>query len=220
MKKIPALIIIIFILTACDAWTVSPQPFPVWTPIPSRTPNIVTATPIILSPIPVGTVIPGITVISPTTPTNTEIPLPTPTFTPVPPTETLTSVPVQSVIVDILGCNTSIDISHGMGEVTNAYVTVKNTGTVALPNMCALLRAVDEGREHPDKKVCVTNLPVQNQVTLKLTVDSAYKQDTIIQVDVSSGDVLLLRVDKSSCTDIDLFGGAPSDTGVIKPIQP
>ena len=126
---------------------------------------------------------------------------------------------VQSVAVDILGCNTSLDITHGMGEVTNAYVTVKNTGTVDLPNTCALLRAIDEDREHPDKKVCVANLPVQNQVTLKLTVDSAYKQDTIIQVDASSNEVLLLRVDKPSCTDIGLFGGAPSDVGVIKPIE-
>ena len=106
-----------------------------------------------------------------------------------------------------------------MGEVTNAYVTVKNTGMVDLPNTCALLRAIDEDREHPDKTKCVTNLPVQNQVTLKLTVDSAYKQDTIIQVDASSDGVLLLRVDKPSCTDIGLFGGAPSDLGVVKPIE-
>jgi len=106
-----------------------------------------------------------------------------------------------------------------MGEVTNAYVTVKNTGTVDLPNTCALLRAIDEGREHPNKKMCVANLPLQNQVTLKLTVDSTYKQNTVIQVDTSSNDVLLLRVDKPSCTDIGLFGGAPSDVGVIKPIQ-
>lgn len=106
-----------------------------------------------------------------------------------------------------------------MGEVTNAYVTVKNTGTVDLPNTCALLRAIDEGREHPNKKMCVANLPLQNQVTLKLTVDSTYKQNTVIQVDTSSNDVLLLRADKPSCTDIGLFGGAPSDVGVIKPIQ-
>ena len=122
--------------------------------------------------------------------------------------------------VDILGCNTSIDITHGLGEVTNAYVTVKNTGTVDLPNTCSLLRAIDEGREHPDKKVCVANLPVQNQVTFKLTVDSAYKQDTVIQVDTSSNEAILLRLDRPSCTDIGLFGGAPSDIGVIKPIQP
>jgi hypothetical protein len=136
------------------------------------------------------------------------------------PTPTVTLTPFQAVDVKILGCNTSIDITHGMGEVTNAYVTIKNTGNADLPNTCALLRAIDEGREHPDKKRCVDNLPVGNQVTQKLTVDSTYQQSTIIQVDILSNDALLQRVDKQSCTDISLSGGAPSDAGVIKPITP
>jgi len=105
-----------------------------------------------------------------------------------------------------------------MGEVTNAYVKIKNIGTVDLPNMCALLRAIDEGREHPDKKVCASNLPVNNQVALKLTVDSTYKKDTIIQVDVTSNESILLRVDKQSCRDISLFGGVPADIGMVKPV--
>jgi hypothetical protein len=224
MRKISILFVLIFFLGACDAYGVSPQPFPVWTVIPSRMPNIVTATPIILLPPFTGTAAaPGITEIVPVTPTNTELPSPTATSTLIPPTETPTSTStataVQSVAVDILGCDTSIDITHGMGEVTNSYVTVKNTGTVDLPNTCALLRAIDEGREHPDKQVCVTNLPAQYQVTLKLTVDSTYKENTVIQVDTTSNDVILLRVDKPSCTDIGLFGGAPTDLGVIKPIE-
>jgi hypothetical protein len=217
MKKIYTQLILVFFLGACDTIGTSPQPFPVWTVIPSRTPNIVTATPII------QTAIPGVTQIMPVTLTNTEIPSPTPTSTPVPPTETATPVPTftaaPSVAVDILGCNTSIDITHGMGEVTNAYVTVKNTGAIDLPNTCALLRAIDEDREHPDKQVCVANLPAQYQVTLKLTVDSEYQQNTVIQVDTTSNDVILLRVDKPSCTDIGLFGGTPSDVGVVKPTQ-
>lgn len=219
MKKIFAVFICILLLTGCDAWSVAPQPFPVWTPIPSRTPGIITATPIILSPTPGGIVAPSSTFTPASIPTNTETPSPIATLTPVTPSETPSPIPVQSVSVKILGCNTSVDISHGMGEVTNAYVMVKNTGNVDLPNTCSLLRALDEGREHPDKKVCVTNLPVQNQVTLKLTVDSEYQQNTIIQVDTSSNEVLLLRVDKQSCTDIGLFGGEPADLGVIKPTQ-
>jgi len=211
MKKIPALLILIFLLAACDVWNANPQPFPVWTAIPSRTPGIITVTPLILSP--------SVIVITPVTPINTEVPTPTLTFTLAPPTETPTTAPIQSLAVDILGCDTSIDITHGMGEVTNAYVIVKNTGTVDLPNTCALLRAIDEGREHPDKKGCVPDLPVGNQVTLKLTVDSTYKESTAIQVDASSNDAILLRVDKQSCTDIGLFGGEPSDLGVVKPIQ-
>jgi hypothetical protein len=107
-----------------------------------------------------------------------------------------------------------------MGEVTNAYVTLKNTGTVDLPNACGFLRAIDEDREHPDKKVCVSNLPAQHQVILKLTVDSTYRQDTVIQVDALSNEVVLLRIDRQSCRDISLFGGAPSDVGVVKPLQP
>ena len=225
MKKLSVLLVVfIFILTACDTWGVPPQPFPVWTVIPSRTPGIITATPIIITLPFTTTAVPGVTVIVPVTLTNTEAPSLTPTNTLIPPSETptptFTSTAVQSVGVNILGCNTSIDITHGMGEVTNAYVTVKNTGEVNLPTTCALLRAIDENRVHPDKKKCVDNLPAQTQVTLKLTVDSTYKQNTVIQVDTSSNNVLLLRVDKPSCTDIGLFGGAPSDLGVIKPIHP
>ena len=228
MKKVFfTLLVLVILLSACDTWNVSPQPFPVWTPIPSGTPGIVTATPIILLLPTFPTIVtesptPDVIINTPITPTlaNTETPSLTFTLAPIIPSDTATFVPLQSVAVDILGCNTSIDITHGLGEVTNAYVTVKNTGTVDLPNTCSLLRAIDEGREHPDKKVCVANLPVQNQVTFKLTVDSAYKQDTVIQVDTSSNEAILLRLDRPSCTDIGLFGGAPSDIGVIKPIQP
>lgn len=218
MKKKLALMFFAFALGACDVWGAQPQPFPVWTPIPTRTPGIVTPTPIILTLTSSATTV--VTVIIPVTVTSTftETPSPTATVTTTP-SETPTATPVQSLSADILGCNTSLDITHGMGEVTNAYVIIKNTGAVDLPNTCALLRALDEDREHPDKKVCIPNLPAQYQVTLKLTVDSAYKKDTLIQADVSSNDVLILRVDKPSCTDISLFGGAPSDLGVIKPIE-
>ena len=114
---------------------------------------------------------------------------------------------IESLIIDDL-----------TGRYGYSHITV-DTGEVDLPNTCALLRAIDEDRVHPDKKKCVNNLPAQNQVTLKLTVDSTFKQNTVIQVDTSSNDVLLLRVDKPTCSDISLFGSAPSDLGVIKPIQ-
>jgi hypothetical protein len=223
VKKILIFPILIFFLGACDTWDVSPQPISVQTLIPSRTPIVVTATPVILILPFTATVIPGVTSILPVTVTNTGIPSSTPTITLVPsietPTPTFTSTAVQSVAVNIPGCNTGIDITHGMGEVTNAYVTLKNTGNVDLPNTCALLRALGEDREHPDKKKCVPNLPAQNQVTLKLTVDSTYKQNSLIQVDVSSNEVLLLRTDSPSCADLSLFSGAPSDLGIIKPVQ-
>ena len=222
-KTLMTLLVYAALISACDMWSVNPQPLPAWTPIPSSTPGIVSPTPIILIPTIIATSTSTFTT-GDFTPTpasvNTETPSPTATTALITPSETATLAPVQSVTLDILGCNTGIDITHGMGEVTNAYVTVKNNGTVDLPNTCALMRAIDEDREHPDKKKCVDNLPVQNQVTLKLTVDSAYKVNTVIQVDASSGDLLLLRVDQPSCTDIGLFGGEPADIGVVKPIQP
>ena len=223
-KRILTLALVMLFTSACDFSVNLPQPQPYWTPIPSGTPGIITATPIILPPPVIETATQGIIILTPLTVTSTDTETPSPTFTstatftPLIPTETPVA-PIQALTVDILGCNTSIDILHGMGEVTNAYVIVKNIGTIDLPNTCALLRAIDEDREHPDRKACVPNLPVQNQVTFKLTVDSAYKTSTIIQVDASSNDLLLLRVDKQSCTDIGLFGGAPDDIGIIKPIQ-
>jgi len=202
MKKTQLILLFVTLLVSCDSNVVVPQPLP-GTVIPTRTPSIITATPIVL--------IPATNVLITYTPTITA----TLTETAIPPTST----PSRSVEVDILGCNTDIDIVHSMGEVTNAYVTIKNTGTIDLSNTCSLLRAIDEDREHPDKKRCVPNLPVQHQVTFKLTVDSAYQEDTIIQVDTLSNEEILLRVDKQSCRDIGLFGGTPEDLGVVKPIQ-
>ncbi|HND49865.1 MAG TPA: hypothetical protein PLL95_14965, partial [Anaerolineales bacterium] len=216
-KQFLATVLLVF-MSACNSTGYTPQLVPIQSPIPSSTPNIITSTPIILSPL-LLTASPNVTVISQITPTTTETPPPTSSITPVSPTLTFTPSLIQSVSVEILGCNTGVDILHGMGEVTNAYVKVKNTGTVDLPDSCALLRAIDEGREHPDKKVCINTLPVNNQVTLKLTVDSTYKTDTIIQIDVTTNDVILLRVDRQSCRDIDHLGGVPADIGIVKPIE-
>ncbi|MBL8078759.1 MAG: hypothetical protein JNM55_12405 [Anaerolineales bacterium] len=212
MKKSLLSSVTLCFLASCGTFDIAPQPLPGGTSIPSQTPVVITATPIILIPTNASTT-PAIFTVTSTQIASSETP--TNTATPIP----FTNTPTQSVQVDILGCNTSIDVVHGMGEVTNAYVTVKNTGTIDLPNTCSLLRAIDEDREHPDKKACVPNLPAQNQVTFKLTVDSGYKQDTVIQVDTSSNDILILRIDRQSCEDIGLFGGAPTDVGVIKPLQ-
>jgi len=212
MKKLPMFLIFTIFIAGCDTLGAPPQPFPVWSPIPSQTPAIVTATPLILPPPSFSTITPTDTVIA-TTLTSTQVDLPTQTLTSTP------TLPVQSVDVEILGCNTGLDIRNGMGEVTNSFVTIKNTGTVDLPNLCGLLRAIDEDRQHPDKKRCIPNLPAQYQVTLKLTVDSHYQVDTFIQVDVTTNDTTLTRLDQQSCQDISIFGGTPSDIEVIKPIQ-
>ena len=225
MRTLVLFILIALFLTGCGTWNVAPQPFPVWTPIPSRTPSIFTPTPIVLIPSLTASAAPVVSTVTPMLPTGTPTWTPTlvPSLPPVTdtPSLTFTPAPVAAMQIEIIGCNTGFDLVHGMGEVTNAYVILRNTGTVDLPNACGLLRAADEDREHPNKKACVPNLPVNYQVTLKLTVDSAYKQDTIIQVDGLSNDVVLLRIDKQSCTSLDILGiGVPGDVGVVKPITP
>ena len=81
-----------------------------------------------------------------------------------------------------------------MGEVTDAYVTLKNTGNVDLTNIRATVFALDEGREHPDKTVELTFLQVNYQVTIKLTADSTYREETPIQIEVVADGNLFQRV--------------------------
>jgi hypothetical protein len=103
-----------------------------------------------------------------------------------------------------------------MGEVTNAFVTLKNTGGVELTNIKATLFALDEGREHPDKTVELTSLRVGYQVTIKLTVDSTYRQETPIQVEVTSNQVVFPREGAAACRDIGLL--APNPAGLNTPV--
>ena len=103
-----------------------------------------------------------------------------------------------------------------MGEVTNAFITLKNTGGVQLTNLKATLFALDEGREHPDKTIEITSIPVAFQVTIKLTVDSTYQQETPIQIEVSGDGGLFQRVGSASCEDIGLL--APNPNGIYTPV--
>lgn len=103
-----------------------------------------------------------------------------------------------------------------MGEVTNAYVILRNIGGVDLTNLEATLNALDEGREHPDKTVEVTFLPRGHKITLKLTVDSTYQEETPIQVEVTADAGLFQRVGADSCRDIGLF--APNPNGLNTPV--
>ena len=136
----------------------------------------------------------------------------TPTFIP-----TLTAS--TSVIkADVLGCDTSVDITHGLGEVTNAYVTISNPTLSAVSDMCATLSALDEGQPHPDKTKCVPSLDSGYQLTLKLTVDTTYQQQTPIQIDITSQGNLLLRVGEPACTAIGLLLPAVSEIGIPRPI--
>jgi len=214
-RNILLILPLFFSLTACDGWSYTIPTFPA--PPPTITPSIFTATPVIVT-------ITNTSTQSVSTETLTE------TLTPVTPSETATAFtetptatdlptlpPVSpNIAVEVLGCNTSIDITHGMGEVTNAYVTLKNNTGVNLTDVCTTLNAIDEGRIHPDKMVCVSLLEHGRQVTLKLTVDSTYRVESPIQIEVKSGENLLSRVGQESCTDIGLF--APSPGSLLTPV--
>jgi hypothetical protein len=213
-------LLLALVLTACSGWTVRPLPYNPPTPFSSRTPSIYTTTPIILLP-PVTAPVTGlpltstssITTVTPSIePTFTDTPL-SPIFTP-----TIETIPSVEIKVDILGCNTSIDLTHGMGEVTNAYVTFSNLGASEIDNVCVTLNGQDEGRPHPDKTKCIPSLPAGYQVTQKLTIDTTYKEDTAIQIDLKSNDVLLQRVGKDTCKDIGLFPPDLDGLGVVKRI--
>ena len=218
MRKslVPSLLFILLSVTACDGWVYQvptfPAPPPTITPsIHTPTPQFVTATntPELATASPTGTAVETFTA-TPTETATASTKAPTPT-------NTATLPPVlPNIIVEVLGCNTSIDITHGMGEVTNAYVTLKNYTGVDMTDVCTTLYALDEGRTHPDKTVCVPALMHGQQVTLKLTVDSTYQQNTPIQIEVKSGDSLLSRIGQESCTDIGFF--VPSPDSLLTPV--
>jgi hypothetical protein len=217
MKKYVLLILIAAALSACNGWTIQPLPNNPPTPfLPATlTPAIFTATPVVIGPT---------ATLNISTSTSTATATPFPTNTNVSPSDTpvltFTSVPSQpSVSVEVLGCNTSIDITHGMGEVTNAFVTLENTGSVDLFNLRTTLFALDEGREHPDKTVETTFLQAGYQVTLKLTVDSTYQEETPIQVEVMGDGGLFQRVGAASCRDIGLLAPDPSSLNTPMPSQ-
>src|SRR5215211_3296706 len=220
MKKFLIIYLTIFLLTSCNGWFFQPSPYSPPTPFlpPTNTPSIFTPTPVIIGAnsatpnVATATIIPTNTPFAP----NTDTPVVIPTDTVLIPDTGGT----PSVRMEILGCNTSIDVTHGMGEVTNAFLILKNTGGIELTNVKATLFALDEGRVHPDKTVEVAVLPIGYQVTLKLTVDSTYKQETPIQVEVTGNDGLFQRVGADSCREIGLFAPKPEALNTPVPVNP
>jgi hypothetical protein len=134
------------------------------------------------------------------------------------PSPTPTLDPTLGLSLQLSGCNTSLDVANGMGEVTNAYVLLQNTTQSDLSNVCATLSASDEDRPHPDKSACVALLPHNFRVTLKLTVDTGFQEDTSISVSVSSLQGLTAVLDAPSCLDIAVPGWIPGEIGIVEPI--
>ena len=223
MKKSIPIILLMLFTASCNGWVIQPGSFSPPTPFlpPTNTPSVVTPTPVVSAASPTATL--------QTLPTWTSLPFITATTAPtLIPSDTPVSIQTSeptlpsgpAVSGEILGCDTSIDVSHGMGEVTNAYVIVRNTGGTELTNMTTTLRALDEGREHPDKTVEVASLPAGYKVTLKLTVDSTYQEQTPIQIEVAADGGLFQRVGAESCRDIGLFAPDPSDLTTPVPNNP
>ena len=214
------------VLSACGyiGWvTAAPDIYRI---TPSRPPTILTLTPVIIYPTTSATLPPPpsftpiptlVTDSSPTftitstitvTPTITETSTASPTFTDTPP-------PLE---ITLLGCDTGFDVTHGMGEVTNAYVIVANREGPDLTNVCATLSAADEGRVHPDKTVCAPSLPRGFQVTLKLTIDTTFQANTIVQVSLTSDQGLSANGGGLACKDIGAFMPAAEVIGVLQPV--
>jgi hypothetical protein len=220
MKKNLFAILLLLLTASCNGWVIQPGPFNPPTPFlpPTNTPSVMTATPVVIAASPTVTIqiLPTSTSISFITATS--VPTLIPSDTPVGIPATAPGGPAVSV--EILGCNTSIDVTHGMGEVTNAFVVLRNTGGVELTNVSATLHALDEGREHPDKTVEVTSLLPGYKVSLKMTVDSTYQEETPIQVEVASDSGLFQRVGAESCKDIGLLAPHPGDLTTPMPNNP
>ena len=206
-------ICLLLLLAACDGWPSGPDVYGAGTTAPTRTPRIQTVTPLVVSPTPL--------ILTPDTATAT---LPAETLTPsaLPPSETPTMMVTPATAplgAFILGCETSIDLLHSMGEVTNAYVRIVNrTGTEAA-NVCATLRGLDEDRAHPDKTKCFASLPAGYQVTVKLTVDTAYKEATPVQVDLTADEALVTRIGEPACKAIGVLLPGAGELGVPRPIS-
>lgn len=221
MKKLLIVFMAVFLPTSCNGWFFQSSPYNPPTPFlpPTQTPLIVSATPVVI-----GAATSTPVVATPILFTNTPFLVDTNTpFGPPSDTPSATSTlmtPVLSVSLEVLGCNTSIDITHGMGEVTNAFVTLRNNGNVELRNLRATLLALDEGREHPDKTVEIVSLPAAHQVSLKLTVDSTYREETPIQIEVLADGGLFHRVGEASCRDIGLFAPNPASLHTPVPVNP
>src|ERR1051325_1127728 len=217
MKRVIPWVLTMLITASCNGWIIQPGNLPTPFLPPTPTPSIFTATPVVIVVASATPQVARSTPISFITATSA-LTFTIPSGTPVSGATTLPSGP--SLSVEVLGCNTSIDVAHGMGEVTNAFVTVRNTGGVELTNLRVTLNALDEGRVHPDKTAEVASLPVGYKVPLKLTVDSTYKAETPIQIEVSGDAGLFQRVGSDSCKDIGVFTPNPASLNTPMPNNP
>jgi hypothetical protein len=222
-RLLAALAMLALAASACinmEPVTAIPNPLSI---TPTRLPNILSPTPLLVYP--TFSITPSITPSLPAAiPSQTSTVAPSETATPTPAaTETFlpsptSTHPPSSLEIQWMGCGMGFDVTHGMGEVTNAYVTIVNASGLDLTTVCATLSAADEGRLHPDKTACVPSLPNGAQVTLKLTVDTTYQVTTIVTVAVTSSEGLSAVTDGLACQGLGSFQPPPETMGILQPI--
>lgn len=223
-RSFAALSILAIAISACinmDPVTAIPNPLSI---TPSRPPSILSPTPVLVYPTSSSapTLAPSLPASASPSQTSTAAPsetatptdTATETFLPSPTSATLPS----SLEIQLMGCGMGFDLTHGMGEVTNAYVALVNASGLDLTTVCATLSAADEGRPHPDKTVCVPSLPNATQVTLKLTVDTTYRVNTVVSATVTSSEGLSASTDETACQDIGSYQPSSEIIGVVQPI--
>lgn len=115
----------------------------------------------------------------------------------------LTPTPGPKLNLLIVGCDTGLDATHGLGEVKNAWVTVQNVGNSDASQVNITLSANDEGEPHPDKSFSIAYIPPQQQITLKLTVDTTLGAASSIEVVVTSQEGISASSTKLSCRNLD-----------------
>jgi len=112
---------------------------------------------------------------------------------------TATALPASHLVARILGCDAGFESSHGSVTVESAYVQLRNDGLTDSGPLCVTLNGLVEGQPNPDKTKCFSDLPQGYAITLKLAIDAPRAVDTPIQVEVRSGEELLLRLGEAAC---------------------
>lgn len=105
--------------------------------------------------------------------------------------------------VAILGCDTGLDVTRGLGEVKNAWVTVQNFGKANAHNVKIVLSANDEEFVHPDKEKTANVIPPDHQYSDKLTVDSGFGFGSSITVTVTSDETEPISLTRGQCRLLD-----------------
>ena len=132
-----------------------------------------------------------------------------------------TGKPNNDLAILVRACDTGIDLVHGLGEVTNAYVTLQNRGASALTDLLVSLTAPDEDREHPNKTARVEALPSGFEISLKLTVDTRTGNIAGVQINAGASGGVQKTVQEESCRKLVTGSKLVNslELGKVRPIQ-